>query len=103
MGGPADADTCGGTFAGRVAASLLNGLGMAELVAKTPAEYQDIAIELATNRAALARLRQRTMDNRHTRPLFDIRLFTAHLETAYRTMHDRYRSDRAPEHFYVKA
>ncbi len=49
--------TLGGTFAGRVAASLLHAVGLPELVAPTIDAYVARAIALAGNRAELARLR----------------------------------------------
>src|SRR5215831_1264450 len=44
----------GETFAGRVAASLLNAIGLCELVVPTAQAYESLAIELASNPPALA-------------------------------------------------
>ena len=50
--------TCPGSlFASRVAASLLTAAGVPELIAKDMNAYEDLAVELATNRAKLARIR----------------------------------------------
>lgn len=94
--------TClGTTFAGRVAASLLTAMDMPELIAATLAEYEQMAIELATHPAKLAEIRQRLSDNRLATPLFDTRQFTTHLEAAYTAMYERHRAGLAPDHIDV--
>jgi protein O-GlcNAc transferase len=76
----------GQSFAGRVGASLLRCLGMSELIAETPEQYEEIAVELARDPPRLAALRQ-TLAERHNRStVFDGREFARHLETAYRLL-----------------
>jgi predicted O-linked N-acetylglucosamine transferase (SPINDLY family) len=95
--------TCAGdTFAGRVAASLLNAVGLPELVTRTPDEYERLAIDLATHRDKLGRIRQALAANRQTAPLFDTGLFARHLEAAYTAMHERYQAGLAPGHIHVQ-
>jgi len=94
--------TClGETFAGRVAASLLNAIHLPELITTTPEAYETLAIELATNADRLAEIKQRLAKNRLTTPLFDTNLFTKHIEAAYAAMYERYHADLAPSHIYV--
>jgi protein O-GlcNAc transferase len=94
--------TCmGGTFAGRVAASLLNAIGLPELVASTPEAYEAIAVELAADARKLANIKRKLADNRLTAPLFDTRLFTKHIEAAYAAMYERYQSGLAPAPIHV--
>jgi protein O-GlcNAc transferase len=89
--------TClGDTFAGRVAASLLNAIGLPELVAPTLDAYEALANELAANAAKLASIKRKLADNRLTTPLFDTQLFARHIEAAYAAMYERYQSDLAP-------
>jgi predicted O-linked N-acetylglucosamine transferase (SPINDLY family) len=79
--------TCtGGTFAGRVAGSLLHAIGLPELVTHSLAEYEALALQLATNPARLAALRARLAANRTTAPLFDTDRFRRQLEAAYLRM-----------------
>ncbi|MEX2199725.1 MAG: tetratricopeptide repeat protein [Burkholderiales bacterium] len=79
--------TCaGGTFAGRVAGSLLRAIGLPELVTRSLAEYEALALQLATNPARLSALRARLAANRMTAPLFDTDRFRRHLESAYLRM-----------------
>lgn len=95
--------TClGKTFAGRVAASLLNAIHLPELIASTPEAYETLAIELATNPDKLRKIKQKLVHNRLTTTLFDIQLFTKHIEAAYREIYERNQADLAPEHIYVQ-
>jgi predicted O-linked N-acetylglucosamine transferase (SPINDLY family) len=82
--------TClGETFAGRVAASLLQAIGLPELITHGHAEYEALALELATQPGRLAALRAKLAANRSTQPLFDAARFTRDIERAYRLMHQR--------------
>ena len=79
--------TCvGETFAGRVGASLLRAVGLPELVAQSPARYEELAIALATNPHRLGNLRERLEKNRLSQALFDAPRFARNLEAAYREM-----------------
>lgn len=91
----------GDAFAGRVAASLLNAIGLPELIAKNQSEYEAMAIDLATHRDKLKIFKQRLELNRLISPLFNTQLTTRHIESAYSIIYDRYQSDLAPEHIYV--
>ena len=77
----------GTTFPGRVGASLLSALGLADelLVDDVPA-FEARAIELARDRARLARARERLALARTTAPLFDTPAYCAALEQAYEDM-----------------
>jgi predicted O-linked N-acetylglucosamine transferase (SPINDLY family) len=89
------------TFAGRVAASLLRAIGLPELIAVTPADYENLAIELALDPERLRDLRERLDRNRLTTPLFDTAAFTHHLEAAYTAMFARLQSNLPPDHIQV--
>ena len=96
--------TCAGaTFAGRVAASLLTHVGLPDLVASSPDDYERRAVALATDPQALAALRARLEANRMTTPLFDTARFTRQLERAFEAMHARRREGLAPDHLAVAA
>lgn len=76
--------TClGETFAGRGAASLLHAAGLPELVARSPAEYEALAGELAASPSRLAALKEKLARNRSTCALFDTAGYTRRLEAAY--------------------
>jgi predicted O-linked N-acetylglucosamine transferase (SPINDLY family) len=91
----------GESFAARVAATLLNDIGLPELVASTQQQYEAMAIELAGNPTRLAEFKDRLQRNRLKKPLFDTEGFTRHLENAYMQMYERYQSDLSPEHINV--
>jgi predicted O-linked N-acetylglucosamine transferase (SPINDLY family) len=70
----------GKSFVARVAGSLLHAIGLPELVTETDEAYEDLALELATNPAKLAAVREKLAANRLTTPLFDTERYTRDFE-----------------------
>jgi predicted O-linked N-acetylglucosamine transferase (SPINDLY family) len=94
--------TClGDTFAGRVGGSLLRAIGLPDLVTGSLAEYETLALRLASRPQELADIRDRLRRNRMTAPLFDINRFTRHIEAAYTRMFDIWCAGGDPETFAV--
>ncbi len=94
--------TCRGTaFPGRVAASLLEAVGLPELVTENLGDYERLALQLAHDPVMLTSLRQQLAQNRLTHPLFDTDLFRKNLESAYLTMWRTWQEGRAPAGFTV--
>ena len=94
--------TCRGTaFPGRVAASLLSAAGLTELVTESRADFEALAIKLANDSKALAKLRGKVAKAR-TSALFDTAAFTRHIENAYRTMWENWLAGKKPAGFTVK-
>jgi predicted O-linked N-acetylglucosamine transferase (SPINDLY family) len=93
----------GESFTSRVAASLLNAIGLPELITTTQSEYEDKAIELAMNPQKLASIKQKLASNRLTAPLFNTPRFTKNLEAAYIKMYERYQSGSEPEPLFIEA
>jgi predicted O-linked N-acetylglucosamine transferase (SPINDLY family) len=91
----------GQSFASRVAASLLNAIGLPELITSAKEEYEALAIELATNPHKLADIKLKLAKNRLTTPLFDTPLFTKNIEAAYIKMYERYHDDLEPDHITI--
>ena len=91
----------GESFAARVAASLLNAIGLPELITETQEQYESLAIELALNSVKLRALKEKLQQNRLTAPLFNTDLYTRNLEAAYSAMYERYQADLPPEHIYL--
>jgi predicted O-linked N-acetylglucosamine transferase (SPINDLY family) len=76
--------TCSGqTFASRMAGSLLNAIGLPELITDNFADYEARAVALALDRPQLAELRARLTANRQTAPLFDTPRLVKALEAAF--------------------
>ena len=86
----------GGSFAGRVATSLLHAVGLPELAADSLERYEAIALSLARDPAQQAALRQRLKTNLPVTPLFDGALYCRGIETAYRTMWQRWQDGEPP-------
>lgn len=86
----------GGHFASRAASSLLTAVGLPEMIAHTPAEYEQRAIHLATHPDELRMIRQKLAVNRLTEPLFDTPGFVKDIEAAYEAMWRIRQSGEAP-------
>jgi predicted O-linked N-acetylglucosamine transferase (SPINDLY family) len=94
--------TCvGDTFAGRVAASVLTALEMPDLITRSRADFENLAVALAQDAGRLAGLRQRIAENRDKTLLFDTPRFTRDLEQAFAMMVERSRADHPPDHILV--
>jgi predicted O-linked N-acetylglucosamine transferase (SPINDLY family) len=95
--------TCAGdTFASRVAASLLTAADMPELITRSLAEYENLALALAQDKPRLDALRKKLATARDTCPLFDTAAYARHLESAYEHIAKRAREGLIPQHFNVK-
>jgi predicted O-linked N-acetylglucosamine transferase (SPINDLY family) len=91
----------GETFAGRMGASLLRAVGLPELVAKSAQQYEELAVELASNPQQLAGIRAKLAGGSRTARLFDTAASARHLEAAYAKMYERYQAGLPPEHIRV--
>jgi protein O-GlcNAc transferase len=97
MGWSAGRVTCPGqSFAGRVAGSVLNAVGLPELIASSPDGYETLALELATNGGRLSEIKAKLRANRETQPLFGCARFCRQLEAAYETMVEKWRAGETP-------
>lgn len=96
--------TClGESFAGRMAGSLLNAVGLPELVAGSLEDYAALAERLAKNGDVIAAIRAKLARNRLTHPLFDTARFCRHIEAAYMAMHECRARGEPPDHILVEA
>ena len=93
----------GQSFAARVAASLLNVMQLPELITKTQEEYEQRAIELATNPFGIAEIKAKLEKNRLTSPLFNGQLFARHIELAFSEIHSLHMRGEKPEHIYIES
>jgi predicted O-linked N-acetylglucosamine transferase (SPINDLY family) len=74
---------------------------MPELITHSLEEYERKGLELAREPQVLRALRQRLAENLESTPLFDTARFCRHLESAYRSMHERAMQGGAPQAFSV--
>ena len=94
--------TCiGNTFPSRVAASLLQAAHMPELITHSHAEYEALALELATNPQKLAAIKQKLAENQATCPLFDTKRFTKNMEKAFVKIWEHQQAGLPPNHIYI--
>ena len=94
--------TCmGEAFAGRVGASVLRAVGLPELIASTPEQYEQLAVELASDPRRMTAIRAKLASGLRTAPLFDTAASARHLEAAYARMYDRYHAGLPPQHIHV--
>jgi predicted O-linked N-acetylglucosamine transferase (SPINDLY family) len=94
--------TCkGDTFAGRVAASVLQAVGLPELISDTLEAYEEMALRLALTPQLLRDVRAKLARNRDIEPLFNTELYCRNLEAAYLEMCQRYQRGEAPGSFAV--
>lgn len=93
----------GTNFASRVSESLLNAIGLPELVVADERAYVETAIHLYENPHKIADYKKRLADNRFTKPLFDSERFCRHLEKAYEMMVEKAKAGLEPDHFDVPA
>ncbi|VAH31544.1 unnamed protein product [Triticum turgidum subsp. durum] len=90
-------------MATRVAGSLCLATGLGdEMIVSSTKEYEDRAVELATNPAKLQALTNKLKEIRLTCPLFDTARWVRNLDRAYFKMWNIYCSGRHPEPFKVK-
>ena len=80
----------GGTGVGRAGNSILNNVGLPELVASSPDEYVNIAVELARDLPRLKDLRAGMRKRMEPSSLMDAVGFTRGVEGAYREMWERW-------------
>jgi predicted O-linked N-acetylglucosamine transferase (SPINDLY family) len=78
----------GRQFAARVCASLLEAIGLPELVTETEQDYEALSLALASEPDGMAALRVKLEANRLTKPLFDTNRYVRNLEAALVQVHE---------------
>lgn len=80
--------TCmGNSFPSRVAGSLLQAIGLPEMITHSLPEYEALALRLANDPKALASIKQKLSHNKPTFPLFDTSRYCKNLEAAFVSMY----------------
>jgi predicted O-linked N-acetylglucosamine transferase (SPINDLY family) len=94
--------TClGPTFSGRVAASLLNAVGLPELITRSLGGYEALALKLARDGDYRADVAARLAQNLAIFPLFDTDRFRRHIEAAYRAMWELWQRGESPRNLSI--
>ena len=74
----------GHTFASRVASSLLKNLDLNELVAKNNNKYEQIILNLISNKEKLNKIKSKISKNISKSSAFNIKLYTKNLESLFK-------------------
>jgi len=94
--------TCkGGSYAGRVGASLLSALDLQELITTNLEDYAVLAIALARDPARLFAIRTKLQQQLLTQPLYDIERFARNIEQAFVIAIERKAKGLPNDHFDV--
>lgn len=94
--------TClGSTFVGRVGASLLQAIGLPQLIANNLEDYEALILKLATEPAFLQSMQNKLSENRTTFPLFDTQRFSRDLEAAFSRMWEMHQRGEPARSFDV--
>jgi predicted O-linked N-acetylglucosamine transferase (SPINDLY family) len=91
----------GDAYAGRMAASLLNAIGLPELITQTDEEYIQLAQNLGRNPSKLTSIKTKLAHNKLSMPLFDTPLNVRYIEEAFEKMMERYWSNQTPDHIKI--
>jgi predicted O-linked N-acetylglucosamine transferase (SPINDLY family) len=88
----------GNSYASRVAASVLNACGLAELAFETPEDYTRALLALATEPALGQAYREHLQTQRDALPLFDTPRYADELGALLERMAQRWQQGLAPDH-----
>ncbi len=93
----------GDCFANRISSTMLEGVGLADMIVQDLDAYVARAIHLASHREELAAIGARLRQNRERMPLFDIARFARHLEAGYEAIWARHCRGEVPANIDVPA
>lgn len=91
----------GEKMASRVAASLLNSVGLQSCIVDSLEQYEQRAVELGNSASQLAALRTHLESARHSWPLFDTARWVRNCEQGYDTMWATWEASKPPADIHV--
>ena len=80
-----------------MAGSMLNAIGLPELITQNEKDYEALILELATNPIKFRKIKEKLATNRLTQPLFNTELYTKHLENGYQQAYQNYFDGHLPQ------
>ena len=92
----------GNSFNSREASNIVGAVNMPEMIVESQNEYESLAEELATNQKKFKVIKDKLVDNLPNAPLYNTRLFAKNIESAYKTMYERYHQGLDPDHIYIE-
>lgn len=93
----------GNSFASRVAASLLEAVGLPELITRSIGEYESVVLSLAQRPEQLQAYKRHLLERRENSFLFDAQTYARDMEQAYAFMIERSRKGKAAHSFEVRS
>lgn len=79
----------GNSFASRVSASIYSQIGMDKLIAKNKNDYENLAVDLASNKIQLDEIKKKFKNKKRIDNVFDIEKLTKNLENIYSNLHKK--------------
>lgn len=92
----------GQSFASRMATSILNSIGLSDLIVSSTDQYELLAIDLGRHPDAIQCIKKRLAENQPASPLFDSPTFASNIESAFMRAYDQYRYGAPLDHIYIK-
>ena len=91
----------GKSFASRVASSLLSSVGLEQLITETEEDYEQLAIKIAKDKTFYNDIKNKLKKNVINMSLFDTKLFTKNLETAYEEVYKNLLENKKPKSLVI--
>ena len=91
----------GQSYTSRMASSLLNSIGLPELITSNTEDYLNLAIELATNSNKLKTIKLKLKENRLQKPLFNTEVFVRNYEEGLEKVYKNYNEGNKPKNISV--
>jgi len=91
----------GKSFASRVASSLLSSVGLEQLITETDEDYEQLAIKIAEDKTFYNDIKNKLKKNVINMSLFDTKLFTKNLETAYEEVYKNLLENKKPKSLVI--
>lgn len=91
----------GNSFASRVGGSLLNAIGLPELVTENKKDYECLILNLATKPSMLNNIKEKLASNRSTHSLFNTEQYTKQLENSYQKAYENYLKGSPPKNIKI--
>lgn len=93
----------GNSFSSKVAASLLNSVGLQDLITNNDEIYMQLAITLGNNPHKLNDIKQKLIESKNISPLYNNKLYTRNLEQAFELMIDKLKKKSPVENIIIKS
>ncbi|PIL21630.1 hypothetical protein P775_02930 [Puniceibacterium antarcticum] len=93
----------GRQFCARSTASLLNAVGLSELITETESEYEALILDLALDREKLSEIKNKLKKNLSVEPLFDTKRYTRNFENGLLQAYHLHFSGKRAEDIWVRS